>query len=86
MKSVGIAQLKAHLSIHLRRVRRGASITVMHRNKAIARIVPYGLERDLSVRTPRRRYASLQQVPLPPPLPRDAGIVDLLLADREGGS
>ncbi len=40
MKSVKIAELKDHLSEHLRAVERGAEVVVTDRNRPIARIVP----------------------------------------------
>ena len=40
MKSVGIADLKNHLSEHLRAVERGSSVEVRDRDRPIARIVP----------------------------------------------
>ena len=40
MKSVGVADLKGHLSEHLRSVRRGHALVVLDHNKPIAQIVP----------------------------------------------
>lgn len=40
MKTVGIADLKAHLSQHLRSVRKGRTLTVMDRDSPVARLVP----------------------------------------------
>ena len=40
MKRVKIAELKNHLSAHLRSVERGAELEVTDRNRPIARIVP----------------------------------------------
>ena len=85
MLSVRIADLKARLSEHLRRVRRGESLTVLDRDTPIARIVPYDSnEGSLAVRRPARGAASLQQVPLPSPLKIEFDIVSLLLEEREG--
>jgi prevent-host-death family protein len=84
MKSVGIAELKARLSEHLRDVKRGHPLLVMDRDTPIARVVPYSSMGDpLVIRRPRQRYASLQRVPLPPPLDLDLDVVDLLLQERE---
>jgi prevent-host-death family protein len=44
MRTVNIAELKAHLSDHIRRVRAGEEVLVCDRNKPVARIVPCGLE------------------------------------------
>lgn len=41
MKTVQIADLKNHLSAHLRDVRKGEEIIVRDRNEPVARIVPY---------------------------------------------
>jgi prevent-host-death family protein len=40
MKSVRVAELKSHLSEHLRSVRRGHPLIVLDRNTPIAQIVP----------------------------------------------
>jgi prevent-host-death family protein len=47
MNKVGIADLKARLSEHLRRVRRGQTLTVLDRETPVARIVPYDVEAPL---------------------------------------
>ena len=84
MKGVKIAELKARLSEHLRRVRRGHSVTVLDRDRPVARIVPY-IEGDepLTFRAPLGRYPTLQKVPLPPRLKLDTDIVELLLVERQ---
>jgi antitoxin (DNA-binding transcriptional repressor) of toxin-antitoxin stability system len=54
MDTVRIAALKARLSEHLRAVRRGRTLTVLDRDRAIARIAPYdGKRGPLSIRSPR---------------------------------
>ena len=40
MKTVNIADLKARLSFHLQRVKRGEEVLICERNGRIARIVP----------------------------------------------
>ncbi len=40
-KRVGVAQLKAHLSEHLRAVEDGETLIVLNHNRPVARIVPY---------------------------------------------
>lgn len=83
MKQVRIADLKAHLSEHLREVRRGRSLTVLDRDTPIARIVPFVPDaRGLTVRKPRRRL-KLAKVPLPPPLPLKVDILELLREERQ---
>jgi prevent-host-death family protein len=78
MKTVGIADLKAHLSEHLKSVRKGRPLTVLDRDTPIARIVPYDAE-SLEVRRATRRLRDL------PAAPRPAGRTDslsVLLDDR----
>ncbi len=41
MRMVNIADLKAQLSAHIQRVRKGEEVLVCDRNKPVARIVPY---------------------------------------------
>lgn len=86
MESVGIADLKAHLSEHLRKVRSGNALTVVDRGTPVAQIIPFspGPER-LTVR-PARHAGKLADVPLPPPMPIGddiPDIVDLLLRERQ---
>ena len=45
MDTVRIAELKARLSEYLRAVRRGRTLTVLDRDRPVARIVPYDTER-----------------------------------------
>lgn len=79
MKRVGIADLKAHLSQHLRRVRGGRAITVVDRDTPVARIVPYDGETPLEVRRATRKPGELR-LPPPPPSPTDS--LGDLLRDR----
>ena len=85
MKTVGIAELKARLSEYLRGVRRGQEITVLDRETAIARIVPYAKDgAALNVRRPAAGTPGLQAIKLPPPLKIRTDVVALLLEDRQG--
>ena len=52
MDTVGIRELKAHLSRHLKRVRAGARLTVTERGRSIATITP--VEQPASVAWTRR--------------------------------
>lgn len=79
---VRIADLKARLSAHLRRVRTGESLTVFDRDTPIARIVPLASETPLSVRPSRGR---LHEVHLPPALTLDRDVVEVLLEERQPG-
>ena len=44
MRNVNIAELKARLSAHIRRVRASEEVLVCDRNRPVARIVPFHLE------------------------------------------
>ena len=84
-KDVGVAELKARLSEHLRAVRRGHTVVVTDHDTPIARLVPYdGNGETLSTRKPARL---LRDVAIPRPGPGEKGtdIVALLLADRRTG-
>lgn len=84
MTQVRIAELKARLSEYLRSVRRGRSITVLDRDTPVARLVPYIARDLLQVREPREPGGSIHDVELPPPLPIDFDVVELLLEERQG--
>jgi prevent-host-death family protein len=79
MKKVGIADLKAHLSEHLRNVRRGQTLTVLDRETPVARIVPYDSEPPLEVRRATRKPSDLR-LPPRPSTPTDS--LKALLEDR----
>ena len=84
MTTVKIAELKAHLSEHLRRVRRGEVLTILDRTTPIARVVPFeGPGETLRVRHPLHRAKSLRDVALPPKLRISRDIVDLLMQERQ---
>ena len=83
MNAVGIAELKARLSHHLRAVRQGNTVTIMDRNQPIATIVPHRRDASFQVRKPAPDAPRLQEITLPPPLDLDLDIVDLLLAERQ---
>ena len=82
MKRVKIAELKDHLSSHLRAVERGATIEVTDRERPIARIVPaLRAEAPLTWRRATRPFSTMRDKNYPQAnLPFD--IVDLLLEDR----
>ncbi len=84
MNEVKIAQLKAKLSEHLRRVRRGHTLPILDRDTPVARVVPYDEPGPLRVREPPSGGSGLRGVPLPPPLAVDLDIVDVLLEERQG--
>ncbi len=78
-EEVGIADLKAHLSEHLRKVRNGETLTVLDRETPIAQITPVTANADLEVRRATRKPADLPP-PSPPSTPTDS--LAVLLADR----
>jgi prevent-host-death family protein len=79
MSKVGIADLKAHLSEHLRKVRGGRTLTVVDRNTPIARIVPFDADAPLEVRRATRKPSELR-LPPAPSAPTDS--LAMLLKDR----
>ena len=78
MKGVGIAELKARLSEHLRAVRRGRTLTVLDRETPIARIVPYTSE-PLEVRRATKAPGA-RTIPRAPARLTDS--LSILLDDR----
>lgn len=79
MTKVGIADLKAHLSEHLREVRGGGTLTVFDRETPIAQIVPYRGESSLKMKPASRKPATLA-LPKRPGKPTDS--LAVLLKDR----
>ena len=84
IETVRISDLKARLSEHLRKVRRGRTLTVLHRDTAIARIIPYDAARRLlTIRSPRPGAPLLRRVSLPPALRLKVNILALLAEQRQ---
>lgn len=79
MNRVGIADLKAHLSQHLRKVRGGRTLTVLDRDTPVARIIPYDAEEPLEVRRATRKPSELR---LPPRSSNPTDSLAALLRDR----
>jgi prevent-host-death family protein len=79
MSKVGIADLKAHLSRHLRKVRQGHTLTILDRETPVALIVPYDAEGPLEIRRASRRPGELR---VPPAPARATDSLALLLSDR----
>jgi prevent-host-death family protein len=80
MKRVGVAELKARLSEHLRSVRAGESVVVLDRRTPIARLVPFEQnDEGLVVEAAR---GSLQRLTVPEPALPGTDILDELLAER----
>jgi prevent-host-death family protein len=81
MKTVGIADLKAHLSEHLRHVREGEVLTIVDRQTPVARLSPaQGSRLALTIRQPLRR---LHTTRLPAPLRRKVDSLAALLEERQ---
>jgi prevent-host-death family protein len=79
MSRVGIADLKAHLSQHLRKVRDGRTLTILDRDTPVAQIVPYDAEAPLEVRRATRKPGDLRLPPAPSSRTRSLSV---LLKDR----
>jgi antitoxin (DNA-binding transcriptional repressor) of toxin-antitoxin stability system len=79
MAKVGIADLKANLSRHLRKVRAGHTLTVLDRDQPVAQIVPFGVKEPLEIRRATRK---LKDLPLPGRCPTPTDSLALLLEDR----
>jgi prevent-host-death family protein len=63
MRTVNIAELKAHLSAHIQLVRDGEEVLVCDRNKPVARIIPCRLD-EHSEQEQRLVANGLLQLPL----------------------
>ena len=66
MKRVKIAELKDHLSAHLRAVERGSEVEVTDRGRPIARIVPTSVGALPRVIPPSRPFADIRDRRRPP--------------------
>jgi len=78
MKTVGTADLKAHLSEYLRAVRKGRTLTVLDRDRPVARLVPVDAG-PLEVRRATRRARDL---PRQRPAAPATNSLAVLLEDR----
>ena len=82
MKRVKIAELKDHLSAHLRSVERGGELEVTDRERPIARIVPIDKGKELVRMTPPRRpFSSVREKRYAPARWKTRSL-DLLLEER----
>jgi prevent-host-death family protein len=79
MSKVGIADLKAHLSQHLRKVRGGRTITVVDRDTPVAQIIPYDVGSPLEIHRATRKPCEL---PSPPAASGRTNSLFVLLQDR----
>ena len=78
MKGVGIADLKARLSEHLKSVRKGRTLTVLDRDTPIAKLVPF-TDEAVEVRRATRR---LKDFDLPTAPSKATDSLGVLLDDR----
>ena len=78
MSDFRIADLKAHLSEHLRSVRNGGTVTVLDRDTPVARIIPIAAP-SLEIRKAKRRLRDLK---LPPRPSKRTDSTALLVEDR----
>ena len=82
MDTVKIADLKDHLSAHLRAVEAGAEIVVTDRNRPIARIVPVAQPTTgVTLRRPTREFAEVRDR-VRTPAEWSTSSTDLLLEER----
>ncbi|MBI2466257.1 MAG: type II toxin-antitoxin system prevent-host-death family antitoxin [Candidatus Rokubacteria bacterium] len=87
--SVGVRELKARLSEHLREVKAGRTIAITERGRTVGRIVPVG--QPIRERLEAMRRAGLlawsgRKLPPARPAARARGpgtVADLLVEDRE---
>jgi prevent-host-death family protein len=84
MKQVGIADLKAHLSGHLRAVKKGEPLLVMDRGTPVARLLPVDPSGGLVTRPPTRDLKAVRQLlKRLPPLDLHVDSLSTLLEDRK---
>ena len=57
---VRIAELKDHLSAHLRAVEAGETVEVLDRDRPIARIVPIDSDRSVTIIPAKRPFAEIR--------------------------
>lgn len=83
MKTVKIAELKNHLSEHLRAVEAGAELVVTDRDRPIARIVPHNrTDRRVRVNRPKRPFSAVRSKRYAPAGWR-VNSTELLLEERQ---
>jgi antitoxin (DNA-binding transcriptional repressor) of toxin-antitoxin stability system len=84
MTEVRIADLKARLSAHLRKVRAGRSLTILDRDTPIARVIPWTSGGGgLRSRAPVAGAVRPGAVRMPPPLRIECDVVELLMQERQ---
>lgn len=83
MRKVKIAEFKSKLSAHLKKVRQGEEIIVLHRDEAIAKVIPIRKKEKLSIRKPlvQGKFADVKFTP--PKLRKKINILKMLREDRD---
>jgi prevent-host-death family protein len=82
MKRVKIAELKNHLSAHLRAVEQGAELEVTDRNRPIVRLIPaHPTESRIRIIPAKRSFAEVRNKRYPKARWR-VGSLQLLLEER----
>jgi len=79
MKTVGVADLKAHLSEHLRAVRKGRTLTVLDRDTPVALLAPV----EAGPLELRKATRSARDLRVSPPAAVATDSLAELLADRQ---
>ncbi len=81
---VGIRDFKAHLSLHLSRVRSGETITITDRGKPVAQVVPIGDEDALERLIAQGKVTRAAEAKMPSRTPLDMGaaVSDLVAGQR----
>ncbi|HVP66073.1 MAG TPA: type II toxin-antitoxin system prevent-host-death family antitoxin [Anaeromyxobacteraceae bacterium] len=84
MKKVGVADLKAHLSGHLRAVKKGETLIVVERGTPVARVVPVAdLRSGIVTRPPSRDLSTVKRtLKALPSLALPVSSLSILLEDR----
>lgn len=85
MKKVGVADLKAHLSGHLRAVKKGETLIVVERGTPVARVVPATeLRSGIVTRPPIRDLSAVRRMlKALPSLALPISSLTILLEDRK---
>jgi prevent-host-death family protein len=94
MRTVNIAELKAHLSAHIQLVRDGEEVLVCDRNKPVARIIPCHLDEHSDqeqrlvanglLRLPLSKRPAPVSWPEPPGNISDEAVKQIWREEREG--
>ena len=91
MASVGIRELRQHLSRYIDRVKEGESLTVTERGREVARLVPAGPKDSPLARLVAERGATMPTIDLlelewadglPPGAPPSSQVLDELREER----